>query len=184
MNIQPALIRDCIDRKRKAEYEMYKLTYSYLMSICIRYTGNVDKAKEVLNLGFLKVLNNLQKYRTEIPFKVWIRKIMVNTLIDEFRKDKTHNYSIQYVEEYIETSDFSDLNEAISRYNLAQIHGFINNLPFASKQVFNLYVVDGFNHREIAEMLKISEGTSKWHLNFARTKLKEQLIMTSISGPL
>ncbi|MGZ4089519.1 MAG: RNA polymerase sigma factor, partial [Bacteroidia bacterium] len=86
MNIQPELINECINRERRAEYAMYKATYSYLMSICIRYTRNSDKAKEILNMGFLKILDNLEKYRPEVPFKTWIRRIMINTLIDEYRK--------------------------------------------------------------------------------------------------
>jgi RNA polymerase sigma-70 factor (ECF subfamily) len=179
MNIQPALISDCIARKRTAEYEMYKLTYSYLMSICLRYTGNSVKAKEILNLGFLKILNNLEKYKPEVPFKAWIRKVMVNTLIDEFRKEKTHTLTIEYRDDYQEHDDYFDVNAAISRINAGQIHRLIANLPEASRQVFNLYVMDGYNHREIGELLNISEGTSKWHLNFARNKLKEQLMELS-----
>ncbi len=82
MNIQPTLIASCIKRDRKAEYELYKSTYSYLMSICLRYTKDKDMASETLNIGFMKILKNLEKYNLDIPFKVWIRKIMVNTLID------------------------------------------------------------------------------------------------------
>jgi RNA polymerase sigma factor (sigma-70 family) len=149
------------------------------MSICIRYTGNSVKAKEILNLGFLKILNNLKKYKPEVPFKAWIRKVMVNTLIDEFRKEKAHAYTIEYREEYGEVENQFDVNAAISRINAGQIYRLIANLPEASRQVFNLYVMDGYNHREIWELLNISEGTSKWHLNFARTKLKEQLIELS-----
>lgn len=174
-NIQSELITACINRERKAEYEMYKVTYSYLMSICIRYTRNEDTAKETLNVGFLKILNSLPKYNTEIPFNIWIRKIMVNTLIDEYRKNKKHGEKIEYMEEYHESSDYSEVNDAITKINAAQIHKLIATLPPASQQVFNLYVIDGYNHREIAEMINISEGTSKWHLNFARTKLKEML---------
>ena len=90
MNIQPKLINDCIDRDRKAEFELYKLTYSYLMSICIRYTKDSGKANEVLNMGFLKILTNLDKYQPEIPFKAWIRRVMINTLINEYKKEKKH----------------------------------------------------------------------------------------------
>ncbi len=172
MDIQPTLISDCIKRDRKAEYEMYKRTYSYLMSICIRYTRDQDKAKEILNVGFLKILTNLEKYKPEIPFKTWIRRVMVNTLIDEYRKEKKHTENIQYVEEYYETDSYSDVNSAVSKINADQIHELIGKLPPASAQVFNLYVIDGYPHKEIAEMLGISEGTSKWHLNSAREKLK------------
>ena len=175
MNIELDLITACINRERRAEYELYKLTYSYLMSICIRYTNNKEEAEEALNTGFLKVLGNLSKYKTEIPFKVWLRKIMVNTLIDAYRKQKRHNEQIKYVEDYIETSDFADVNAALTRMDVEQIYRMIRQLPPTSQKVFNLYAIDGFAHKEIAEMLSMSEGTSKWHLNFSRQQLKEMI---------
>jgi RNA polymerase sigma factor (sigma-70 family) len=175
MNIQPQLIALCIKRDRKAEYELYKNTYSYLMSICLRYTRDRDAASELLNVGFMKILSNLEKYNLAIPFKVWIRKIMVNTLIDEYRKNKREREKVTYVEEYYDSSDFSEANEAISKIDCQQIYALIAQLPEATRQVFNLFVIDGYAHKEIADMLGISEGTSKWHLNAARQKLKEQI---------
>lgn len=175
MNVQPKLIKDCINRNRKAEYELYKVTYSYLMSICIRYTKNQDQAKEQLNMGFLKILNNLEKYSEEVPFKAWIRKIMINTLIDEYRKHKKQSQVIDFVEEYYDTSSYSEQNMAVDNLNTAQIHALISKLPPMAQQVFNMFVVDGYSHKEIGEILNIEEGTSKWHLNSARQKLKEML---------
>jgi len=175
MIIQQELINACINGERKAEYELYKVTYSYLMSICIRYTRNQDRAKEVLNIGFLKILTHLKKYNPEVPFKPWIRKVMINTLINEYKKEKIHYSSIQYVEEYYETDKYADVNEAITRINAEQIYEFIAKLPPATQQVFNLYFIDGYKHREISELLSITEGTSKWHLNSAKEKLKEML---------
>ena len=188
MDIQQTLIDSCIRGERKAEYALYKATYSYFMSICIRYTHNQDRAKEVLNMGFYKILTNLSSYRPEVPFKPWARKIMINTLINEYKKEKHHSGTINYVEDYHETSDYSDLNTAVSKINADQIYAFIALLPPASRQVFNMYFIDGFKHREIAEMLNISEGTSKWHLNSAREKLKEMImqpdavVKTTING--
>lgn len=175
MHIELDLITACINHERRAEYELYKLTYSYLMSICIRYTNNKEEAEEVLNTGFLKILSNLTKYKSEIPFKVWIRKIMVNTLIDAYRKEKTHSSQIKYVEDYIETSDFADVNKALTKMNADQIYSMIKQLPPMSQKVFNLYVIDGFSHKEIARMLDMSEGTSKWHLSFSRQQLKDMI---------
>jgi len=173
MDIQQTLITDCINRNSKAEYTMFKLCYTYLMSICIRYTKNEDKAKEVLNVGFYRILSNLTKYKPEVPFKAWIRKVMINTLINEYKKEKIHYGNVQYVENYYETQNYADINDAITKIDTEQIYGFIAKLPPASQQVFNLYFIDGFKHKEIAELLNISEGTSKWHLNAAKEKLKE-----------
>ncbi len=175
MNIQPQLIALCIKHDRKAEYELYRLCYSYLLSICMRYSRDKDTAVEVLNMGFLKILNNLSNYRNEVPYKAWIRKIMVNTLIDEYRKNKREREKVTYVEEYYDSSDFSEVNEALSKIGCKQIFEEVGKLPEATRKVFNLFVIDGFSHKEIGEMLQISEGTSKWHLNAARQKLKEYI---------
>lgn len=175
MNIQPHLIAQCIKQDRKAEYELYKQAYSYLMSICMRYSRDKDSASEMLNVGYLKILKNLNTYKPDIPFKAWIRRIMVNTLIDEYRKNKREREKITYVEEYFDNSDFSEVNEALSRINYNQILEEITKLPEATKKVFNLFAIDGYSHKEIGVMLDISEGTSKWHLNAARQKLKEYI---------
>jgi RNA polymerase sigma-70 factor (ECF subfamily) len=152
------------------------------MGVCFRYTNSRENAEEMLNIGFLKILNNLEKYKPEIPFKSWIRKVMVNILIDEFRKEKKHKENIEYVEEYYETRDYADQNAAISKMNVEQIHALILKLPPMSQKVFNLFVIDGFGHKEIADMLDMSEGTSKWHLNFSRSKLKDMI--TNLVSPL
>lgn len=175
MNIQPQLIELCIKHDRKAEYELYKLSYSYLMSICMRYSKDRDTASEALNMGYLKILKNLETYKPEVPFKAWIGRVMVNTLIDEYRKNKKEREKVVYIEEYYDNSNFSDVNEALSRINCEEIYEHINKLPEATKKVFNLFVIDGYSHKEIGDLLSISEGTSKWHLNAARQKLKEYI---------
>jgi RNA polymerase sigma factor (sigma-70 family) len=181
MNIQPHLIALCIKRDRKAEYELYKQSYSYLMSICMRYSRDKDTASEMLNAAYLKILTSLTSYKPEIPFKSWIRRIMVNTLIDEYRKNKREKEKVSYVEEYFDSTDFSDVNEALSRISCQQILEQINRLPEATRKVFNLFAIDGYSHKEIGEMLEISEGTSKWHLNAARQKLKEYIENTVLT---
>jgi RNA polymerase sigma-70 factor (ECF subfamily) len=175
MNVELDLITACLNRERRAESELYKITYSYLMSICYRYVNSTGEAKEMLNIGFLKILINLDKYKPEVPFKLWIRRIMINTLIDEYRKKKVHE-RIQYVDTYVETADYSDLNPVLARMDADQINNLIKKLPPTSQKVFNLFVVDGYSHKEIANMLKMSEGTSKWHVNFSKERLKEMIL--------
>ena len=182
MDIQPHLIASCIQQDRKAEYELYKQSYSYLMGICLRYAKDRDTASEMLNMGYMKILKSLSTYKPEIPFKAWIRKIMVNTLIDEYRKNKRERENLTYVEQYYDSSDFSDVNEAVSRMDFSAILDHINALPEATRKVFNLYAIDGYSHKEIGELLGISEGTSKWHLNAARQKLKEQIALQQFSN--
>src|SRR5688572_17474376 len=155
---------------------LYKLTYSYLMSICIRYTRNENRAKEVLNIGFHKILKNLDKYRqNEVPFKAWCRRVMINILINEFKKEKIHYQNVQYVENYYESSSYSEINEAVERLDISIIYGLIAKLPQVNQQIFNLYYIDGYKHREIAELLNINENTSKWYLTVAKDKLKTMI---------
>jgi RNA polymerase sigma factor (sigma-70 family) len=181
MTVQPHLLALCLKHDRKAEYELYRISYGYLMSICMRYARDKDSASEALNMGYLKILNNLSTYKPDIPFKAWIRRIMVNTLIDEFRKNRREKETLTYVEDYFDTADYSEVNEALSRLSYAQIMEEVEKLPEATRRVFNLYVIDGFSHREIATMLGISEGTSKWHVNAARQKLRSELEHMTLS---
>ncbi|TND00382.1 MAG: RNA polymerase sigma-70 factor, ECF subfamily [Bacteroidetes bacterium] len=175
--IEDQLLRDCSRGDSKAQYKLYRACYSFLMGICIRYAPSREDAEELLNSGFLKVLNQIDKRRPEVPFVLWIRRIMINTIIDEFRKKKLERETIEYVDfgESPDEYDAVSVNEFIARMDVEQLQVLIDRLPQMSRKVFNLFVVDGYGHKEIAEMLGMSEGTSKWHVNFSRNKLKEWL---------
>lgn len=177
MNIEQEILRQCINKERKAQFALYKQMYGFLMSICIRYGNSKEEAQSLLNLGFLKILNNLEKYRSEIPFALWARRVMLNAIIDEYRKNKKEKELVEYRDftERNDEEDLTEINEAVKRMDAAEIQSHIDKLPNASKKVFNLFAVDGFGHKEIAEMLGMSEGTSKWHLNNAREKLKQYI---------
>jgi RNA polymerase sigma-70 factor (ECF subfamily) len=175
MEIQPELIDRCLKGDKKAENELYTQLYSFLMSICRRYIRQEEQAREVLNIGFCRLLMNIGKYRPVAPFQYWARKIMVNVLINEHKKEKLHYGNHSYVESYYEDEKYSEINVAIGRFDVNRIVMYIDKLPAASRQVFNLFIIDGYSHKEISDLLGISEGTSKWHLNAAREKLKEML---------
>jgi RNA polymerase sigma factor (sigma-70 family) len=175
MNIEVELITACINREQRAEYELYERTYPYLMSICLRYVNSREEAREMFNIGFFRILNNLKKYELNTSFKSWINKVMVNVLIDEYRKEKKHHENIKYVENYEDLEEHSEVNNALVKMDLEQILSLIVKLPPASQKVFNLYVIDGFSHKEISGMLGMSEGTSRWHLNFSKQQLKEMI---------
>lgn len=176
MLIDQSLISRCIEHDRRAQHELYKKCYSVLMSICIRYEKNRTDAEALLNMGFLKVVTKLEKYNTEIPFEAWIRRIMINTVIDEYRKRKKEQETIEYTDfddhHYNRSIDF---NAAEKFFNAEELQIMINELPTVSKRVFNLHVIDGFSHKEIGDMLEISIGTSKWHVSNARKLLKEKI---------
>lgn len=175
LEIDEALIRACQEHDRKAQHRLYRECYSFLMNICMRYQHNREDGEALLNQAFLKILNGIPKYRSEVPFALWIRRIMINTVIDEFRKNRKANELTELADfsEPDEHYDSSTMNTYVDKMNVEELETLIGKLPDMSRKVFNLYAVDGFAHKEIAALLGMSEGTSKWHVNFARTKLKE-----------
>jgi RNA polymerase sigma factor (sigma-70 family) len=172
MEIPHELIERCQQGDRKAENELYRVLYSFLMSISRRYIRQEEKARELVNIGFCKMLMNIKKYQPVAPFQFWARRIMVNVLINEHKKEKLHYGNHSYVESYHDDEKYSAINHAVAKFDVSAIAALIEKLPPASRQVFNLFVIDGYSHAEIAALLRISEGTSKWHLNAAREKLK------------
>ena len=178
MNINRQLLNDCQRGDQKAQYQLYRSCFSLLMGVCVRYKKDESEAIAALNIGFLKILNGLKNYNSQVPFEAWIRRIMINTIIDEFRKDRK-------VRELIEYKDFSDQEEDLPlqvdfnrsdlQFDAEQLEAFIRRLPPVSQKVFNLFAIDGYSHMEIGEMLGISNGTSKWHLSSARKKLQEMM---------
>lgn len=172
------LISLCLKQDRKAESALYKYCFTKLMPICYKYYKSKDDSLEQLNKSFLKILNNLDKYDVEKSFDAWIKTITVNTIIDEFRVNNKRNALFidrQYEEIDLDFHPFN-LNEAEAKLTADDIQIHIQQLPDSSKMVFNLFVIDGYGHKEIGEMLGINEGTSKWHLNNARKILKKKLI--------
>ncbi|HVU56030.1 MAG TPA: RNA polymerase sigma factor [Puia sp.] len=164
------VIRGCIKNDRKAQEQLYKRFYHAMMVLCVRYTKDSQDAIEVLNDGFLKVFRNIGNYQPEkASFYTWVRTIVIHTAIDFLRKQQA----------YPETGGISEGvdepsidNEALGKLSGEEVLKMIRQLPAATGLVFNLYAVDGFNHREIGTLLGISEGTSRWHLSEARKQLK------------
>jgi RNA polymerase sigma-70 factor (ECF subfamily) len=144
--------------------------YSFAKNIGMRYVENKQEVDEIINDSFLKIFNNLAKYDQSQPFKAWIRKIIVNTSIDHFRKNQQFNYNNQ---SDIENIGDIELDEnIISKISSDEILSLVNKLSPSYRIVFNLFVIEGYTHREIADMLGISEGTSKSNLMDARKKLQ------------
>jgi len=143
----------------------------------MRYKRNREDAEEVLNQGFLKVLKNLDKYKEEIPFDAWIRKIMINTIIDEYRKHKKEHQLIEFIDfqQDIYHNKHYDFNDADKLFDADDLEQILKRVPPVSQKVFNLFAIDGFSHKEIAKMLGISEGTSKWHVSNSRKLIREMI---------
>jgi RNA polymerase sigma factor (sigma-70 family) len=172
-----SMIEGCKDNDRKAQELLYKKFYVAMSSLCIRYIDNEGDAMEILNDGFLKVFKNIATYN---PYKgglyTWIRKIIVNTALDFLRKQR-----INYAEITGDIQEEASIeNSIIQKIDGDDLLRLIRQLPVATQLVFNLYTVEGYNHREISEMLNISEGTSKWHVSDARKQLRQLIPLKQI----
>lgn len=178
MNIEPELIEACIRSDRRAQSELYHRVYGILMGVCMRYLQDEQEAMAMVNQGFLKILTSLHKRNTNAPLEAWMRRIMINTVIDEYRRQKKHREHMSY-EDFGDTTnheEFVDFNEADRQLEAEAIEAMIQQLPETSRQVFNLYAIDGYSHKEIGKVMGISEGTSKWHVSFARKQLRQMIL--------
>jgi RNA polymerase sigma-70 factor (ECF subfamily) len=140
-----------------------------MYGVCLRYTENADDAMDVMQEGFIKVYRSLPKFRSEGSFEGWIRRIFINTSIEHYRK-KVKLYNVTEVQENtIEDDDLSGLDSL----GMKDLLNIVNGLPPGYKQIFNMHVVEGYSHKEIADMLGITEGTSKSQLARAKGVLKK-----------
>jgi RNA polymerase sigma-70 factor (ECF subfamily) len=170
-----SIIAACLGGNPQAQRALIKLFFGFAKSISIRYATKKDSVEEIINDSFLKVFNNLHKYDSYQPFKAWLRTIVVNTAIDYYRK----NIKAPYFEDF-EKINIVDLEEdAISKISADEIHALVQKLPPSYKMVFTLYVIEGYSHREIADLLGIKEGTSKSNLQDARRKLQLMILKTN-----
>jgi len=162
------LIQGCTLNDRWAQELLYKQYCSSMMVLCKSYTKNDEDAIEVLQDGFLKIFQQINKYdASKSSIYTWMRTIMVRTAVDFLRKQNRKRVAIEWKEEYDPTIEA----EVLQRMSAQQVQCWLQNLPTTTRAVFNLYIMEGYTHKEIGQLLKISEGTSKWHLNEARKYL-------------
>ncbi|HRF81212.1 MAG TPA: sigma-70 family RNA polymerase sigma factor [Flavobacteriales bacterium] len=172
--VNETLIARCAKQESKAQYELYRALYGMMMGICSRYERNKQDAMDRMNQGFMKILLNLEQRRPEVPFEAWARRVMINTVIDGFRREKDRRaHEILVAPE--EQPDSTTANEFLKHMEAEAFAGLLARVPPMSRNVFNLFAIDGFAHQEIATMLGISEGTSKWHVANARAILQQAL---------
>lgn len=166
------LIARCRQYDRGAQYSLYKAAYAYAKSIGLRYAANEADADEIVNDAFLKVFTQLDKYDDNLSFAGWLRRIIINTAIDRYRKQLREQPTAELAHAQQEMSEMSGL-EKLHAEELLQL---VQQLPPAYRMVFVLYAIEGYNHAEIAEKLGISEGTSKSNLAKARQKLQKRIM--------
>lgn len=164
------VITGCLQNDRRAQEELYKRFYPAVMALCLRYVRDRHDAVEVLNDAFLKVFRQLGRYDvSKGALYTWIRAIVINTALDSLRRQKAirHRDMLPGADEEPGID-----NEALSKMSGDDLLSLILQLPVTTRLVFNLYSIDGYTHREVAVLLGINEGTSRWHLSDARRQLK------------
>jgi RNA polymerase sigma factor (sigma-70 family) len=165
------LIKGCIDGDRRMQELLYQHFSPKMYAVCLRYAGNADDAQDILQDGFVKVFRNLERFRGEGSFEGWVRRIFVNTAIEHYRKQM----NLYPVPENLENSSEDKDISALDRLDLKDLVKLIQELSPGYRTVFNLYAVEGYTHKEIGELLGISEGTSKSQLARARGILKNMI---------
>lgn len=165
------LIKACLKGKRTGQKELYDKYAPKMFGICLRYAKNYHLAEDLLQEGFIKVFRNLDGFRGTGSFEGWVRRIFVNTAIEHYRK----NNLLYSVSEPTEAEAGPVQNDAMDNLSVADLLKLVNELSDGYRMVFNLYAIEGYTHKEIGEMLGISEGTSKSQLARARNILKQKV---------
>lgn len=165
------LISGCLRGDRLCQRELYDMNYRRMMAVCMRYANDYEEARDILNEGFMKVFTNLHNYQPTHPLPVWIKRIIVNTAIDHYRRNRKNSPQVEL--DYAHTECDTNTETIIDKLSAEEIMSVVQQLSPAYRTVFNLYVVEGYSHREIADLLGIGEGTSKSNLSKAKLKLQE-----------
>jgi RNA polymerase sigma factor (sigma-70 family) len=165
------LIKDCAEGNQRAQVRLYHMFSAKMYGVCLRYAKDATEAEDNLQEGFIKVFTNLRSFRNEGSLEGWIRRIMVNVSLEKFRKQRLL-YSVEDVSVY-DTVNFSD--DVIAKITADDLIRLVQELPPRYRLVFNLYVMEGMTHQEIAGHMSITEGTSKSNLSRAREILKRKV---------
>ncbi len=167
--VEQDFIAALVRQDRWAQQQLYEQYYGKMMGVCLRYAGSKDEALDLLHEGFIKVFQNISRYRPGTSLPAWIRTIVVNTCIDYYRKN-TRRRTEDIDDAYYLSDDAPDV---LSNLTEQEILVAVQNLSPAYRAVFNLYVVEGYSHKEIGDALNITESTCRSNLVKARIKLQE-----------
>jgi RNA polymerase sigma factor (sigma-70 family) len=167
------LIERCLENDSRAQEFLYKRFSRRMYGVCLRFARNTLEADDILQEGFIKVFTFLKDYRQDGSFEGWVRRTFVNTAINYY-----HSKEFEWKETSIDkvVAFHSDTEDVLSKISADDLLVIIHELPVGYRMVFNLYVIEGYNHQEIAEMLNISENTSKSQLSRARMALQDRLV--------
>lgn len=167
--LESDLIKGCINGDPQMQRLLYQRFSSMMYAVCLRYSENTEDANDIMQEGFIKVYKSLNKFRAEGSFEGWVRRIFINTSIEHYRK-KVKLYNVTEVQENtIEDKELDALDSLAAK----DIMNIVNELSPGYKAVFNMHVIEGYSHKEIADILGITEGTSKSQLARAKGVLKK-----------
>lgn len=172
------IILGCVKSNRESQKLLYKRYFSFAMGICMRYANNYMESEEIVNDGFLKIYKGLANFKIlnqnlEASFAAWMKQIFIYTAIDSYRKNGKTRSEVLNDDAAVDIIDNAEV--AINKMSFEEIIALVQRLSPSYRAVFNLYVIDGFKHEEIAEQLKISVGTSKSNLAKARMNIQKML---------
>lgn len=165
------IIKGCKAGKRAAQSKLFARLSKKMFGVCMIYTKDTTAAEDVLHEGFIKVFKNIKQFCGKGSFEGWVRRIMVNTALERYRKEQ-RMYSVSQIEDYIEDISYDDIVSDISARDLMAM---IKELSPRYKVAFSLYAIEGYSHKEISQKLNISEGTSKSNVSRARKILQEKI---------
>ena len=169
--IDQQVFEGCLAGKRQAQAVLYNYFAPKMFGICLRYASDYHSAEDILQEGFIKVFNNLYRFRGEGSFEGWLKRIFINTSIEYYRK----SMNLKKVVDWDKAPDPTFASTAIGQLATADLLKLVQKLPPGYRTVFNLYAIEGYAHKEIGDMLNISEGTSKSQLARARETLKRMI---------
>lgn len=170
-NSESELIRQCKRQDRRAQKLLYEQQAPIMLTVCRRYISDSDMAEEMMLSGFVKVFGKMDQFKGDGSFQGWIRRIMVTTCLEWIRNNKKLYKEVD-LDEINPAIDFETADQSLEADDLMQM---IEELPQGYRTIFNLYAIEGYNHKEIAEQLEISVNTSKSQLSRARSLLQKKL---------
>jgi len=171
------LVEGCIQNDRRCQEVLYRKFFPKMIQMCMRNTNDRDIAMEIVNNGMLKVFKKLHTFKFSGSLEGWIRKIVYHSLADYFKK---HSKYLHFL--VLEEKDDVVHEKSVSNLFYEDLLSLVGRLPDNTQEVFRLYAIEGFSHKEIGQQMGLSEGTSKWHLSSARKQLKEMIEKTNFSN--
>ncbi|GJM32051.1 MAG: DNA-directed RNA polymerase sigma-70 factor [Saprospiraceae bacterium] len=169
-SIDLKLIEDCKNGDRRAQEELYRRYKAMLFGVCLRYAGSREEAEDFLQDGFVKIYKNLYQYRPVGSLSAWMRKVVINVALQHLRR-KRHLFSEVEIDTLADQYEVED--QLFSSFRAKALMKMIQQLPDGYRTVFNLYVIEGYSHKEIADQLGINEATSKSQLSRAKSTLRK-----------